>query len=212
MPMKLILRLSFLLLMITVPSLAQEQKMTDSEAAVFRQNVGSVAKRIKSLTTDFTQYKHMDFLAKDIETSGRMSFKEPSMLQWQYLKPYNYSIVFKKGKILINDEGRKSQMDAGSSKIFAKLNKLIVGSVSGDMFDDDEFVITYFKTKTQNIARLVPKDPALKKYLKQVELSFDPADAMVTQVRLIETAEDFTRIVFRNKKINVPISDAVFSN
>jgi len=191
---------------------AQAQKMSDAEIVAFKQSVNTVSKKIKSLSTDFVQYKHMDFLAKDIETSGKMNFKEPNLLQWQYKKPYNYSIVFKNGKILINDEGKKSAMDVGSSKIFAKLNKLIIGSVSGDMFDDKEFAITYFKNKDFNVTKLVPKDAALKKYIKQIELSFDKQDATVNQVRLMESAEDYTKIVFKNKILNAKIDDSAFNN
>lgn len=191
---------------------AQEQKMSDAEMDSFKQSVNAVSKKIKSLTTDFTQYKHMDFLAKDIETSGKMYFKEPNALLWQYKKPYNYTIVFKNGKILINDQGKKSAMDVGSSKIFAKINKLIVGSVSGDMFDDKEFTIAYFKTATYNITRLVPKDAALKKYIKQIELSFDKQDHTVMQVRLMESSEDYTKIVFKNKLLNAKVDDSVFTN
>src|SRR5689334_1138746 len=79
---------------------AQEQKMNEAEIVVFKQSVGIISKKIKTLSTDFSQYKHMDFLSKDIETSGKMMFKEPSLLQWQYRKPYNYAIVFRNGKIL----------------------------------------------------------------------------------------------------------------
>ncbi|HEX9980505.1 MAG TPA: outer membrane lipoprotein carrier protein LolA [Flavobacterium sp.] len=204
--------LTFLLLIICTAAFAQEQKMSDAEMKAFRQSVSAISSKTKSLTTDFIQYKHMDFLAKDIESSGKMAFKQPNLLQWQYKKPYNYSIVFKNGKILINDEGKKSAMDAGSSKIFGKLNKLIAGSVSGDMFDDKEFTISYFKTKSNNIARLVPKDAALKKYIKQIELTFNKEDAMVEQVRLVESSEDYTRIVFKNRILNAKIDDSAFSN
>jgi len=200
------------LMMTGFTALAQEQKMSDTEIVAFKQSVNTVSKKLKSLTTDFVQYKHMDFLAKDIETSGKMNFKEPNLLQWQYKKPYNYSIVFKNGKILINDEGKKSAMDVGSSKIFGKLNKLIVGSVSGDMFDDKEFAISYFKNKDFNVTKLIPKDAALKKYIKQIELSFDKQDATVNQVRLIESAEDYTKIVFKNKILNAKIDDSAFNN
>ena len=202
----------FLLLFVGFAAFAQEQKMSDREVAVFKQSVNAVSKKITSLSTDFVQYKHMDFLAKDIETSGKMVFKQPNLLQWQYKKPYNYSIVFKNGKILINDEGKKSAMDVGSSKIFGKLNKLIVGSVSGDMFDDNEFSISYFKTKDNNVTRLIPKDAALKKYIKLIELTFDKQDATVTQVRLMESSEDYTKIVFKNKILNAKIDDSVFNN
>ena len=50
-------------------------------------------------------------------------------------------------KILIDDEGKKSSHDIGNNKTFGKINKLIVGSVSGNMFDDKEFTISFFKTK-----------------------------------------------------------------
>ena len=93
-----------LLFLIVSPfkSLAQEQKMSESEIAAFKQSVAVVSKKINTLSTDFIQYKHLDFLSKDIETSGKMVFKEPNLLLWQYKKPYSYSIVFKNGKILNN--------------------------------------------------------------------------------------------------------------
>lgn len=107
---------------------------------------------------------------------------------------------------------KKSQMDTGNSKMFAKLNKLIVGSVSGDMFDDAEFTITYFKDKDSNIARLVPKDAALKKYIKQMELHFEKKSNMVSEVIMTEPSGDYTRIVFKNKTANAPVPDSVFNN
>lgn len=193
-------------------SFSQEQKMSESEIATFKQTVAVMSKKIKTLSTDFVQYKHMDFLSKDIETSGKMIFKEPNTLLWQYKKPYSYSIIFKNGKILINDEGKKSSVDVGNSKLFGKINKLIVGSVSGDLFDDKEFAITYFKVKGQNVARFIPKDATLKKYIKQIELTFDKEDATVVQVKLIESSDDYTRIVLKNKVINTKIDEAVFTN
>lgn len=193
-------------------SWAQEQKMSDGEVIAFKQSVAVVSKKIKTLSTDFVQYKHLDFLSKDIETSGRMIFKEPYSLLWQYKKPYNYTIVFKNGKILINDEGKKSAVDVGSSKLFGKINKLIVGSVSGDLFDDKEFSISYFKNKEQNIAKFIPKDATLKKYIKQIDLTFDKEDATVIQVKLLESSADYTRIVLKSKVINAKVDEASFSN
>lgn len=205
------IKICLLLLFFATISFSQEQKMTNSEIITFKKSVKEMAVKIKSLSTDFVQYKHLDFLAKDIETSGKMSFKEPNMLLWQYKKPYNYSIVFKNQKIIINDEGKKSSMDVGSSKLFAKINKLIVGSVSGNMFDDKEFTISYFKNKTNAITKFIPKDAALKKYIKQIELTFDKDDATVIQVKLIESSEDYTKIVLKNKIINAKIDDSVFN-
>lgn len=191
---------------------SQEQKMSESEITAFKNSVNATAKNTKTLSTDFTQLKHMDFLSKDIETSGKMNFKSPNMLQWQYVKPYQYTIIFKNNKIFINDAGKKNNIDKGNSKMFDKLNKLIVGSVNGNMFDENEFTISYFKTKDFNITQLLPKDASLKKYIKKMELYFDKTGNTVSQVKMIEPSNDYTKIIFKNRVINAKIEDSVFNN
>lgn len=202
----------FFLIFISNEIVAQEQKMSASEIASFKAEVEKESKTIKTIKTDFTQYKHMDFLSKDIETSGKMSFKAPNLLNWQYTKPYNYSIVFKNNKVYINDQGKKNTVDAGNSKLFEKINKMIVGSVSGNVFDDKEFTISYFKTKDFYITKLTPKTKDIQKYIKQIDLFFPINDATVSQVKLIEPSGDFTKIVFKNKQLNAKIDDAAFTN
>lgn len=207
MQMKQISSLVFLLF--TTLFFAQETKMTAAEITKFKATVEKESKTIKTIKTDFIQYKHLDFLSKDIETSGKMTFKAPNLLNWQYTKPYEYSIVFKNNKVYINDQGKKSTVDG---KMFEKINKLIVGSVSGNMFDDKEFTISYFKSKEFYITKLVPKTATIKKYIKEVELYFPINESTVTQVKLIEPSNDFTRIVFKNKVINAKVDDSAFTN
>lgn len=190
---------------------AQEQKMSAAEISTFKTSVEKETKTIKSLKTDFIQYKHLSFLSKDIETSGKMYFKSPNLLNWQYTNPYQYSIIFKNNKVYINDQGKKSSINAGNSKMFEKINKLIVGSVSGNLFDDEEFSIEYVKNKEFYITKLTPKTATIKKYIKLVELYFPIEESTVSQVRLIEPSDDFTKIVFKNKQLNVKIDDAVFN-
>jgi outer membrane lipoprotein carrier protein len=202
----------FFLIFISNGIAAQEQKMTAADIASFKEIVVKESKSIRTIKTDFLQYKHMDFLSKDIETSGKMSFKTPNLLNWQYTKPYNYSIVFKNNKVYINDQGKKNTVDAGNSKLFEKINKMIVGSVSGNMFDDKEFTISYFKTKEFYITKLIPKTKDIQKYIKQIDLFFPINDVSVSQVKLIEPSGDFTKIVFKNKQLNAKIDDAAFTN
>ncbi len=207
-----LLLIGILFCMHSWPAFAQEQKMTAAEMESFKQKVNGVSKKISTLSTDFVQFKHLDFLSKDIESSGKMFFKQPNLLNWKYTKPYNYSIIFKNSKIYINNEGNKSAVDVGNNKMFEKINKLIVGSVSGDMFDEKEFTISYFKSKEGSMTRLLPKDATLKKYIKQIELIFDNTENTVKQVKLIESSNDFTKIIFRNKIVNAKIDDAAFNH
>lgn len=201
----------FLFLISNLNVFAQQQKMSSSEITAFKTILEKESKNIKSLKTDFIQYKHLDFLSKDIETSGKMYFKQPNLLNWQYTNPYQYSIIFKNNKVFINDQGSKSTIDA-KSKMFEKINKLIVGSVSGNMFDEKEFTIAYYKNKNINIVKLTPKTTAIKKYINQIDLQFPINETTVSEVKLTEPSGDFTRILFKNKQINAKIDDSIFTN
>lgn len=189
---------------------AQNTAMNGAEAKAFVTKVSSETKEIKTLQSDFTQTKKLDFLDKSIVTYGKMSLKAPNTLSWKYTKPYQYSIIFKENKIFINDQGKKSSVDA-KSKTFEKINKLIVGSSNGKMFNDPEFTVTYFKNAGYNIAKFVPKSSQLLKYIKQIELSFPKGQSTVSQVNMTEASGDTTNIVFKNTKINAPISASEFS-
>lgn len=197
-------------LLISSLFLGQNTAMTGAEAKAFVTQVSSGTQQIKTLQSDFTQTKKMDFLDKNIVTYGKMSLKSPNMLSWKYTKPYQYSIVFKDNKIFINDQGKKSSVDA-KSKTFEKINKLIVGSSNGKMFNDPEFTVTYFKNGNFNIAKFTPKSSQLLKYIKQIELYFPKNQPTVSQVNMLEASGDTTNIVFKNTKINAPIAASEFS-
>lgn len=198
------------LLLISSFVFAQNTAMSAAEAKTFVTKISSESKEIKTLQSDFVQTKKMDFLDKNIVTQGRMSLKSPNTLSWKYTKPYQYSIIFKENKIFINDQGKKSSVDA-KSKTFEKINKLIVGSSNGKMFSDPEFSVAYFKNGNFNIAKFTPKSTQLLKYIKQIELHFPKNESTVSQVNMTESSGDTTNIVFKNTKINAPIPASEFS-
>ena len=96
--------------------------------------------------------------------------------------------------------------------MFEKINKMIVGSISGNMFDDNEFSISYFKNKDFFIAKLVTKTKDIQKYIKQIDLYFPVNEVTASQVKLIEPSGDYTKIVFKNKVLNAKIDESTFSN
>jgi outer membrane lipoprotein carrier protein len=191
---------------------AQDTAMSASEITVFKNLVEATSKTTTTIKSDFVQYKHLDFLDNDIETSGKLAFKVPGLVKWEYTQPYQYSVIFKEDQLLINDGGTKSQVDIGSSKLFKKLNELIVKSVKGAMFDDSEFTISYFQTSKAHKAIFRPKDKKIAGYIASFELLFDKDNGHVQEVKMVEPTGDFTQIVFVNRILNSTISDAVFSN
>jgi len=190
----------------------QEVAMSVSEITSFKEQVAVSSKTTTTIVSDFVQYKHMDFLANDIETSGKLAFKAPSLVKWEYTEPYQYSVIFKEDKLLINDGGTKSDVDIGSSKMFKKLNELIIDSVKGNMFEEDDFTISYYKTSMGNKATFKPKDKKIERYISSFELLFNKEDGTVQEVKMIEPSSDFTRIVFSNRVLNSAVNDSVFNN
>ena len=185
--------------------------MSTSEANALKETVKSLALTTKTIQSDFIQYKHLDFLENDIVTKGKLTFKSPKSVKWEYNEPFKYSVIFKNEFLLINDGGNKREIDIGSSKMFKQLNKLIIKSVKGDMFDDNEFDIAYFKKDKSYIVHFYPKDKKTSKYISVFHISFSKVGD-VEQVKMIEPSGDFTKIIFSNKILNNPIKDAVFNN
>ncbi|MBT0607743.1 outer membrane lipoprotein carrier protein LolA [Aequorivita echinoideorum] len=191
---------------------SQESILDGAEVAKFKEKVIAEAKKTKTIKADFIQLKHLDFLADDVKTSGKMAYKSPNLVKWEYTNPYKYSVIFKEDQLLINHGGTKSKVDIGSSKLFQKLNELIVNSVRGNMFSDADFEISFFESPQFYKAVFIPKDKKLVEYIASFELFFNKENAQVFEVKMVEPSKDFTQIIFKNRQLNVPIDDSVFSN
>ncbi|WP_108868878.1 LolA family protein [Aquimarina aquimarini] len=200
----------FLLLFITT-TLAAQTKMSTIEANALKEKVKTYASTINTISSDFTQYKHLDFLANDIVTSGKMAFKTPNMVKWEYSKPFKYSVVFKNQSLYINDNGNKNTIDIGSSEQFKQLNKLIINSVKGDMFDTNEFSINYYKKGKNSEVHFNPRDEKFKTFIKVFHITFNTKGDVI-EVKMIEPSDDYTTIIFNNRTINTPLADEIFAN
>lgn len=202
----------FLFISATTAIIGQETVMSASEIENFKEQVMLSSSNTTSIVSDFVQYKHLDFLENDIKTSGKLAYKAPGLVKWEYTHPYQYSVIFKKDELLINDGGTKSNVDIGNSKLFKKLNELIVKSVKGNMFDDEDFIVSYFKTSRTNKAVFTPRDKKLAGYIAIFELHFNKEDGTVMEVKMVEPSSDFTQIIFSNRELNGTLSDAIFNN
>ena len=192
--------------------IAQAQtQMSTTEAAALKTKVKALASTTQTITSDFVQYKHLDFLANDIETSGKLAFKAPDLVKWEYIDPFKYSILFKNETLFINDEGNKSNVDIGSNKMFKQLNKLIISSVKGDMFDDNEFTIEYYKKDENSLVYFMPKDKKFSKYIEAFHITFNTKGDVI-EVKMVEPSQDYTKIVFTNKVLNQTLDNALFTN
>lgn len=181
--------------------------MSEAEIRAFKEAVRKAAAETETLTADFTQQRHSRYLARPAESKGSLSFQNPGRVLWKYTSPSAYSVLFRENKMYVNDAGKKKDMNAG--KRLEKLNKLIAGSVTGDMFDAPEFVFSYARSGEKTLVRLVTREASLKKYIREIELTFQ--NNTVSEVKMTEPSEDYSRIILRNKVVNGRIDPAVFT-
>lgn len=183
--------------------------MTRSEADALKTAVREQADTVETITSNFTQYKHLDFLSDAIESKGKLAFRAPDLVKWEYVAPFSYSIIFKNNTLYINDDGNKSTLDLGGNKIFTQLNQLITASIRGDLFDEKQFDISYFKEDGDSLVHFAPKDAQFAEFIKAFHLTFNTSGDVI-EVKMIEPSGDYTQIVFSGRKTNTPLSDAVF--
>ncbi len=200
----------YLILLFFFVTQAQDE-MSVSEASVLREKVKNRAVITKTITSDFVQYKHLNFLSDDIVTKGSLVFKVPNLVKWSYINPFAYTIIFKNSNLYINDEGQKSNVNLSSNKLFKQFNEFIVNSIKGDMFDENNFEINYFKDKLYSDVRFVPLNNKIANYIKRIHIYFN-SKGDVVEMKMIEPSGDFTRVVFVNRVLNQTVPDALFNH
>lgn len=203
--------LSVFFLSISIQLCAQDRAMTSAEIASFKKVV-STAVKVKTLSADFTQYKKLGFVDKEIISSGKIYVVHPEKMSWVYSSPTNYSMIFKNNKIFINDQGKKNTIDVGKNKQFEKISQMIANGIAGELESSKDYNIAYFQNTTFNSIRVTPKAKDAQKYIQQIILSFDKKDNQVSEIKLIEPSKNYTRFVLKNKKTNQTINEQVFAN
>ncbi|MGM5631264.1 outer membrane lipoprotein carrier protein LolA [Apibacter raozihei] len=204
-------KLIVVLLLISTCMLGQKKALTSSEIKALKINVENYSSKISSLESNFFQVKHMDFMEKDIKSSGKLYFKSGNV-RWEYSSPYNYYMILKNNKMHINDNGKKKEMNMSSSEMLKELSKVISGTIQGkNIFDESKFQINYYKVLEHYQVVMVPKDKNIKKYIKQVEIGLSGNTYLVNTIKVMEPTEDYTIITFSNQKKNNTISDAKFN-
>lgn len=188
-----------------------QEKLSTSEEKSFKTKVQETAKNTKTIVSDFTQLKHISMLDDDITSQGKLVFKAPNMVKWEYLTPFYNSAIFIENQLLVNNEGKKDQLDLSANKLFRSLNSLIVNSIKGDMFDESQFDISYFRSSGNYLVKFIPKDKRLRRFMSAFELRFSKDKAEVEEVKLIESNADYTVITFQNRTINGEVDEAVFN-
>jgi len=166
---------------------------------------------VTTITCDFVQNKHMEFLDEVIVSKGKLYLDKKNRLRWEYTDPYLYLITINKGKFTINTDGEVSEFDIESNKVFSQISELIISSVNGSIFTDSKFKVEAFIEGNEYVIFLEPNLPEMKDIISKIKMLVDKNDFSVNKVTMFEKEDNYTEIEFINKKFNEVLSDNIFS-
>ena len=63
------------ILFFVVLAIKAQTKMSTTEADALKATVKALSDKTVTISADFVQYKHLDFLSNDIESNGKLAFK-----------------------------------------------------------------------------------------------------------------------------------------
>jgi outer membrane lipoprotein-sorting protein len=189
----------------------QSQSFTPvKDSSDIQKKVVAATQKINTIQCDFTQEKNMSMLADKAISKGKFYFKKENKVRLEYLQPNKNLIVMNNGKMLIKDDKKTTQTDMHRSRMFQQLNNIIVGSISGSLFNSKDFTVSFSETNTLVKAELKPVSKTLKNFLSTIVLFLDKKDFTAVIIEMNEPSGDNTILNFSSKEINGTVADSLF--
>lgn len=190
----------------------QENFKPLSDPGGFVNDLIAASSSVNTITSDFVQEKNLSVLSEKIISKGRFAFKKENNIRWEYIEPYRYLIIISNNQMLMRDEKSKKQIDIQSNPLFKEMNRFISGCIQGDILrNDNDYTKEYFESDKSIYVKLVPRSEKVRQMLNEVHIWFDKNDLAVSKLRMVESGNDYTQIIFENKKLNTDIPLEKFS-
>ena len=204
--------LSLIVLFLGAPLFAQEAGSTEVTGDKKTALVNSIEKAHKQLTTlsaNFTQEKTSSLFTEKVVQKGKLSYKAPKQLRWEYTSPKAMTVIFSNGKVLLKTEKGTT---SNPNKMLGEMGNMIINTINGSFLkENSDFNTRYYKNKGgQYVVVLIPVNKRIKAYYKSISITLSNSTFLADKVVLTETNDDATTITFADKKTNTSLSDSLF--
>jgi len=177
----------------------------------FKKTFATESAKVLSITSDFKQDKTLTALTETITSSGKFRFKRSNKVRIEYVKPFAYLMIMNGDKILVRDNNKENTINVKSNKLFQQVNRIMIDCVQGSILDSKDFSTRVFENDKEYLLEMTPSSKTLSEFFQIIVLSVDRSDYSVKSIKMNEPTGDTTTISFMNKKLNEPVSDAVFA-
>jgi outer membrane lipoprotein-sorting protein len=176
-----------------------------------KKNIKENALKTNDIAAEFTQTKVLDIILEKLESKGTFKFRKENKIRWEYTSPYQYLVIINGPKIYINDAGNKKEFDVKNNKMFREINKIVIGSVQGNLFENQDYKSRFFENEHVYHIVMQPINVKMQEFVNEVNLYIDKKDLTLKRLKMSEKSGDYTLVDFHGHQVNQGIPDKVFS-
>lgn len=202
--------LLFCIVLLGCQLFAQNTELTGEKRTAVVSAIEKAHKQMTSLSATFTQEKSSSMFTEKVVQKGKIFYKSPRQLRWEYTTPKSMAIIFNNGKVLLKNEKGTT---ANPNKMLSEMGNMIMNTINGNLLQDNtNFQTKYYKnSKTGDyVVVLTPLNKRIKAYYKDITITLNAKTYLADKVVMNEVNGDSTAILFADKKTNGTLSDSLF--
>jgi outer membrane lipoprotein carrier protein len=175
------------------------------------QKLQSSYEKTKDLKADFVQEATIKSIKKTEREEGKVFFKNPKSMLWEYTKPQGKKLVINSQKAWLYLSREKVVYTQKSESIFQ--SKFLINFFSGSGKLKNDFVIKYAEPKSLDkdgnyLLVLTPREKTAA--CNSVKLTIDKNNFYILQVSFDDVMGNSTTLKFSNISINTGLAQKIF--
>jgi outer membrane lipoprotein carrier protein len=201
--------LCLILSLIALPEFVFSEEL--SAVGDIAQKLQSAYEKTKDLKADFIQEATIKSIKKTEREEGRVFFKNPKNMLWDYTKPKGKKLVINSQKAWLYLSREKVVYTQKSESIFQ--SKFLINFFSGSGKLKNDFVIKYAEPKAYDkdgnyLLVLTPREKTTA--CNSVKLTIDKNNFYILQISFDDVMGNSTTLKFSNISVNTGLSQKMF--
>ena len=204
------------LLLCCVPAFSQQKeiylqgKLTGLNHEDIIWEISTSAKKTKTLYCDFVQEKTSSLVAETAISKGKMYFKSPHSLRWEYVSPQASALIVNNNDVALKTaNGTSADVN---TRMLKELANIIISSIDGSGLNDSKnFSADLSVSDLHYMVELTPVNKRIAAVYSSIVLIIQRETYLADSIILIEKNGDKMKISFSNHKLNQPLDNKLFN-
>lgn len=166
-------------------------------------SIQKTARKVKSVRTRFVQKKRMKMLKDPLVSRGRLVFKSPKEIRWEYISPFRSLVVMRKGRMdrFVWRNGKfVKDADAETRTMHIVLQE-VADWMKGEFTSSKSFNAS-LKPGIPSVIVMKPRIKAIKKFIEQITVTLSRTPGIIQKVEIIEPNDATTTLEFTHSQVD----------